>query len=56
MLNWKTQFEVVIEKMKTVVVKIKRTMINTQLIYLIFNVYMMKSVYFGCRIVEINTK
>ena len=48
------QFIVMIEKMKSTVLKLKQTIINSHLIYLAFNAYMMKSVYFGYGIVELS--
>ena len=53
-LNWKIQFNTIIDKMKTTVAKLKKITINTYLTYIVFNIYMMKNVYFDCGIIELN--
>ena len=42
--------------MKIAVAKLKETIIYPHIIYIVFNVYIMKSIYFGCRIVELHLK
>ena len=44
------------DKMKTAIAKLKKTTINAYLTYLIFNAYMIKSIYFGYGIIELNKK
>ena len=53
-IKWNTQFMVMIEKIISAVSKLKQMTINPHLTYLAFNIYMMKSVYFGCGIVELS--
>ena len=50
------QFEVMVEKMEAAIQCLKNTVILKYLIYLAFNVHIMKLVYFGCRIVELNKR
>ena len=42
--------------MKTVVAKLKKTIINPHITYLAFNACIMKSVYFRCGIIELHEK
>ena len=56
LLLWDKQFEVMIEKMEVIVYKLKNTLIPRYLIYIVFNAYIMKLVYFGCAIVKLNQR
>ena len=51
--NWSKQFIIIVNKMRTAVVKLMNTTIMVLLIYIYFNAYLMKSVYFGYRIIEL---
>jgi len=42
--------------MKIVVAKLKKTTINLHRTYLVFNAYIMKSIYFGYGIIELHKK
>lgn len=53
-LSWKGQFEVMRKKMDTSIKKLMNMEINTYQAAIYFNVYMIKSVYFGCGIVKLN--
>ena len=55
-IKWHKQFKVIIEKMKSTIDKLRRTTIHPHLTYIMFNAYMMKSVYFRCGIVELNPR
>ena len=45
-----------IEKIEVTVHKLKNTSILRYLIYIVFNIYIMKSVHFGYGIVELNQR
>ena len=47
------QFQMMCDKMKYAITKLNNTSIKTQTIYLYFNSYLIKIVYFGYSIVEI---
>ena len=42
--------------MQTVIEKLNNTNIKTPITYIIFNAYLIKSVYFGCGIIELSNK
>jgi len=52
-ITWKGQFQVMKEKIEIAIAKLNNTNIKIPLIYIFFNVYSIKSVYFGCRIMEL---
>ena len=56
LLQQNRQFKVMIEKIEVVVHKLKNTSIPRYLTYIVFNAYIMKSVYFGYRIIELNQR
>ena len=55
-LNWKSQFEVMRKKLHVLIIKLVNTDINPYQAAVYYNVYMIKSIYFDCRIVELTEK
>ena len=55
-ISWKGQFEVMRKKMNTSITKMMNMEINSYQAAMYFNVYMIKTVFFGCGIVELNDK
>ena len=53
-LTWNKQFEVIANKMKESIAKLNNTKMHLNMIYMYFNAYLMKSVYFGCGIIVLN--
>ena len=51
--NWLKQFMIMVNKIRTVVVKLMNTMIMVPLTCIYFNAYLMKLVHFECRIIEL---
>ena len=45
-----------VENMKIVVAKLKETTIYSHMVFIVFDAYIMKSVYFGYGIVELHSK
>ena len=45
-----------VEKMKIAVAKLKETTIHSYMTHIVFNTCIMKSIYFGCGIVELHLK
>ena len=52
--NQSKQFIIMVSKMRTIVAKLIHTTIIVLLICIYFNTYLMKLVYFGCRIIKLN--
>jgi len=55
-LCWKSQFEVMKRKLQISITKLVNTDINPYQAALYYNAYMIKSVYFGCGIVDLSEK
>ena len=55
-LSWKTQFEVMKKKLHVSITKLMNTDINPYQAAIYYNIYMIKSVYFGCGIIELSAK
>ena len=55
-LNWKGQFEVMRKKMHQSITSIMNMDINAFQASIYFNVYMIKAVFFGCGVIELNPK
>ena len=53
-LSWITQFEVMRKKLSTSITKLMRTNINSYQAAIYYNAYMIKSVCFGCGIIELS--
>ena len=56
LLCWKGQFEVMRKKLYILIIKLMNTDINLYQAVVYYNIYMIKSVYFGYGIVELNNK
>ena len=55
-LEWKGQFEVMRKKLHVSITKLMATDINPYQAAIYYNTYMIKSVYFGCGIIELTNK
>jgi hypothetical protein len=55
-LTWKGQFETMRKKMHESIVKIMNMDVNSYQASIFFNIYLIKTVYFGCGIVVLNEK
>ena len=55
-MKWYKYFEVMSERMRKSVVKLNNTVLYSNLTYLYFNAYLLKSIFFECRIVNLNEK
>ena len=55
-LSWKGQFEVMRKKINLSICKIINMDINSYQVYIYFNVYMIKSVFFGYGVIELNSR
>ena len=55
-LNWTGQFEVMRKKLNQSITKIMNMDINSFQACVYFNTYMIKSVFFGCGVIELNQK
>ena len=55
-LNQQEQFKKMIEKLNSAIYKLKQKVIELGVIYFYFNVYLLKSVFFGCGIVNLSIK
>jgi hypothetical protein len=53
-IKWIKQFELIKDKMRCAIAKLQNTVIALPLIYIFFNQYLIKSMYFGCRPIYIN--
>jgi len=45
-----------IEKMSQAIIKLQKTVVEEELIYLYFNAYLLKSVFFGCGVVNLSNE
>ena len=54
LLSWDDQFEVMRKKLHISITKMINTDVNAYQAAVYYNVYMIKSVFFGCGIVELN--
>ena len=55
-LTWKGQFEVMRKKINDSIIKLKNMDINSYQASVYYNIYLIKTVYFGCGIIELNDK
>ena len=55
-LNWKRQFEIMKNKLNLSISKLMQTNVNPFQAAMYYNTYVIKSVYFGCSIVELTNK
>ena len=53
-LNWKIQYEVMINKIQEAIDKLFKTTMHTATTHLYFNAYLLKSMCFGCGIIELS--
>ena len=53
---WKGQFEVIRSKMAALITKLMNLEINSYQASIYYHVYMIKAVFFGCRVVELYLK
>jgi len=53
-LSWNDQFEVMRKKLHILITKMMNTDVNTYQAAVYYNVYIIKSIFFGCGIVELN--
>ena len=54
-LLWNTQFQKMREKMVVSIKKLMNTSIKPQLVHYYFHLYMTKTVFFGCGVVQLST-
>ena len=52
-VQWKDQFKVMKEKMIESIAKLNNTEIKPHIMYLYFNAYLLKKVFFGCEVMKI---
>ena len=45
-----------IEKMSQVIIKLQKTVVEEGLIYLYFNAYLLKIIFFGCKVVNLSNE
>jgi len=50
-LTWDKQFKIMKDRTKQSITKLINIDVNTQQVYLYFNMYLIRSVYFGCSII-----
>ena len=55
-LKWDKQYEKIMEKMSQAIIKLQKTVVEVGLIYLYFNAYLLKSVFFGCGVVNLSNE
>ena len=55
-IQWKSQFEVMRRKLNESVRKLMNSELKTWQVHIYFNIYLVKSVFFGCGIVELNER
>ena len=53
-LKWEEEYNVIVNKMRELIVKLNNMVIKLCLIYMYFNTYLIKKVFFGYRIIELN--
>jgi hypothetical protein len=53
-MKWMKQYKVMKDKMQYTIAKLQNTVIVLPLTYIFFNQYLIKSIYFGCRVVYLN--
>ena len=54
LINWDRQFLAMIDKMKTAINQLKNTIIAVSIVLMYYNMYLIKKVYFRCRIFKIS--
>ena len=55
-LLWKTQFQKMHKRFKDAITKLKNITIIAPLVYVYFNAYLLKVVYFSCGIIKLTSK
>ena len=56
LLVWDKQFEIIKEKMSKAVFKLNNITMVVSTTSMYYNIYFIKKVYFGCRVISINSK
>ena len=54
--TWNKQFEIMREKVLEAIYKLKNTIIAVYNAYMYYNMYLIKKVYFRCRVMSISTQ
>ena len=54
-LCWDKQYEIMKEKLIKAMIKLLNTKLYPYMVHIYFNVYMIKSVYFGCGVISLTT-